>query len=343
MLRKLTLSGITALLLLVAAPAWACGGLVAPNGTISLLRTSTLAAYTNGVEHYITSFEFAGGGAEFGSIIPLPGVPTKVERGGDWTLQRLVREVAPPAPEAAALFSADSARAGKAVELINVTIDALDITVLEGGGFAVGEWAADHGFNLTPDAPELLDFYANRSPIFMAARFNAASARERGQNVGDGTPIHLTIPTPNPWVPLRILGLGRNPTERVEADVFLLTERTPALLPLAGDGYTLERSEPASDLLLSDLRSDKGMKWLPSTGMWFSYLPINASANQLKYDLAIDQSGAEQPSPRMAGLPVSKRVAPSTGFAAFILGGGLLALAAALVITSTRRWTPVEK
>src|SRR4051812_11101567 len=82
-----------------AAPR-ACGGLVAPNGTIRLLRTSTLAAWHDGVEHYVTSFQFAGDGAEFGSIIPLPGIPTNVERGGDWTLQRLAREVAPPLREA---------------------------------------------------------------------------------------------------------------------------------------------------------------------------------------------------------------------------------------------------
>ena len=66
------------------------------NGTIQLTRTTTLAAYHDGVERYVTSFEFTGEGAEVGSIVPLPGVPTKVERGGDWTLQRLQREVAPP-------------------------------------------------------------------------------------------------------------------------------------------------------------------------------------------------------------------------------------------------------
>src|SRR3954471_18119262 len=88
-----------------AAPAGACGGLVAPNGAVRLLRTTTLAAYHDGVEHYVTSFQFAGndqasaadasGPSEFGSIVPLPGIPTTVERGGAWTLQRLEREVAP--------------------------------------------------------------------------------------------------------------------------------------------------------------------------------------------------------------------------------------------------------
>ena len=72
---------------LTAAPAAACGGLVGENGTIQLTRTTTLAAYHNGVERYVTSFEFTGQGKEVGSIVPLPDVPTKVERAGDWTLQ----------------------------------------------------------------------------------------------------------------------------------------------------------------------------------------------------------------------------------------------------------------
>jgi hypothetical protein len=344
MVRKVTLTSLTALFLLLAAPAWACGGLVAPNGTISLLRTSTLAAYVDGVEHYITSFEFAGGGAEFGSIVPLPGVPTKVERAGDWTLQRLVREVT-PAEDAGVAFGALRANAPHAAAevILEAEVDALDITVLKGGGFAVGEWATEHGFNLTPDAPEVLDFYASRSPIFMAVRFDAKDARRRGQSVGDGTPIHVTIPTPNPWVPLRILGLGRQPTERIEADVFLLTEREPALLPQPNDGYTLERSEEANDLLLSDLRSDTNMEWVPSSDMWFSYLRIDASTGQLDYDLAIDQTGADQPSPLAAGLPVSMKVAPDNDLAGFLLGGGLLAVAAALVIVSTRRAIPLAR
>src|SRR5437868_632985 len=75
----------------LAGPALACGGLVAPNGTVRLLRTTTLAAWHDGQEHYVTSFQFLGEpgttGGEFGSIVPLPAVPTSVERGGDWTLQ----------------------------------------------------------------------------------------------------------------------------------------------------------------------------------------------------------------------------------------------------------------
>src|SRR5215212_4175585 len=81
--------------MLLAGPVGACAGLVTANGNVKVVRTATLAAYHDGVEHYVTSFEFAGGGAEFGSLVPLPGVPTKVERGGGWTLQRLAQEVQP--------------------------------------------------------------------------------------------------------------------------------------------------------------------------------------------------------------------------------------------------------
>src|SRR5687767_12066880 len=109
MRRLLTLLSITGLAVaLGAGPALACGGLVAPNGSVSLTRTTTLAAYKDGVEHYVTSFEFSGaGGGKFGSIVPLPDVPTNVRRGGRWTLQRLVQEVQPPV---FLLESADAAR-----------------------------------------------------------------------------------------------------------------------------------------------------------------------------------------------------------------------------------------
>src|SRR6478672_3670802 len=227
-----------------AGSAGACGGLVGENGTIQLTRTTTLAAYHDGVERYVTSFEFSGTGESVGSIVPLPGIPTKVERGGDWTLQRLQREIAPPAPERLSVAADAQSAAGAAEVLQQTQVDALDITILRGGGDAVGKWAIDHGFLLTPDAPEVLDYYSQRSPIFMAARFDAAAANERGQSSGDGTPIQLTIPTDHPWVPLRILGLGLEPDRIVQADVFLLTDDRPQLLA-AGPGLALERSQPA--------------------------------------------------------------------------------------------------
>ena len=303
-----------AVTLVLAAPTLACGGLIGPNGAVNLLRTTTLAGYHGGVEHYVTAFQFAGAGGSFGSLIPLPGIPTSVVRGGDWTLQRLVRETDPvPVGE----FLAAGAAADRAVVLQQVRIDALDITILKGGGAEIGVWAKDHGFSLPPDAPEVLDFYASRSPIFMAASFDAAAAAARGQAIGDGTPVHLTIPTGNPWVPLRILGLGKPTGQTVQADVYLLTDDRPALLPnpdsiLASGGLKLTHSAAASQQLLADLRSDKGMEWVPQAA-WLTKLAINAAAGDLRFDLAIDASGAGQPSLRDAGfVPFGPLPAPAS-------------------------------
>ena len=327
-----------AVTLTLAAPTLACGGLIGPNGAVNLLRTTTLAGYHDGVEHYVTAFEFAGGGGAFGSITPLPGIPSSVVRGGDWTLQRLVRETNPPAPFA---LEAAGAAQDRAVVLQQVRIDALDITILKGGGAEIGLWAKEHGFSLPPDAPEVLDFYAARSPIFMAAAFDADAAAERGQAIGDGTPVHLTIPTKNPWVPLRILALGKTAGETVQADVYLLTDHRPALLPapgskLADGGLKLAHNEAASTELLADLRSDKGMDWVPANA-WLTKIEIDAPATSLRFDLAIDASGAGRPSVRDAGFaPFGPLPAPPSwnplwvmlivfSFAVPIGGGWLLA------------------
>jgi hypothetical protein len=286
--------GALAAVALTASPAGACGGLVGENGSIELVRTTTLAAYTDGVERYVTAFEFTGEGEEVGSIIPLPDVPTEVVRGGDWTLQRLAQEVAPPADtDGADAATAESADGGAEV-LLETEIDALDITVLRGGGDEVGDWALENGFLLTPDAPEVLDHYAERSPVFMAARFDADRAADLGQGAGDSTPIMATIPTDDPWVPVEILGLGLDDDRQVEADVFLLTDDRPGLLA-GGEGLQLQRSEEANELLLDDLRSDVGMEWVPED-MWLSYLTVDAPAEELDYDLAVSAEPGVAPS-----------------------------------------------
>lgn len=316
------------LVMLVASPALACGGLIAPNGSVQLVRTTTLAAYHEGVEHYVTSFQFAGDG-EFGSIVPLPGVPTEVIRGGDWTLQRLALETQPQREGELAL--AAEAGADQARVILKTEIDALDVVVLEGGAVAVGNWAREHGFLLPPDAPEVLEFYAERSPIFMAVRYDGARAADQGLAAGDGTPVHVVIPTTNPWVPLRILALGAPDEAPVEADVYLLTDGEPATLPVpvgpgeasklgeeVRPGLVLERSEPASTTLLADLRSDKGMSWLPTDGVWLTYMRVDARAGDLTYDLAIDASGAGQPAPAAAGLDPSATDASGLGLALWV-------------------------
>jgi hypothetical protein len=322
-----------------AGVALACGGLIAPNGTISLTRTTTLAAYHNGVEHYMTSFQYAGStSGDVGSIVPLPGVPTRVIKGGDWTLQRLEQEVQPPQRTAEFALAA-AAPAADAQVLLRTTVDSLDITVLKGGAVAVGTWAKDHGFFLPPDAPQVLDFYARRSPIFMAVKFNAERAARQGITEGEGTPVDVVIPTPDPWVPLRILTLGQAPNSLVQADVFLLTDREPATLPQSvapskdpnQEGLIRRVSEPASASLLSDLRRDKRMGWVPDH-MWLTVIDVNQRASDLTHDLAIDASGFGRPDPVAAGFAPADRPFDTSGVGVILWGAvavlGILLIAA---------------
>jgi len=335
------LAAVAAALIATTQPAAACAGLIGPNGAVNLLRTTTFAGYHNGVEHYVTSFQSAGGSGQFGSLIPLPGVPDKVEKGGAWTLQRLIRETTPVRRDFAPLALNSAGSADKAVVLMEVRIDALDITVLQGGGAQVGQWATEHGFRLPPAAPEVLDFYANRSPIFLAAVFDADAAKARGQQIGDGTPVHVTIPTANPWVPLRILGLGKNADDRVDADVYLLTDARPALLPYPfANGMRLDHSAVATTSLLDDLRSDKGMEWVPQSG-WLTKIAIDASASQLSYDLAVDTKNTS-PSHVATDLQTPASVTSSSGQPSSdqiaLIG---IALAAFGAIFLLRKSTPV--
>ncbi|HEY7590010.1 MAG TPA: DUF2330 domain-containing protein [Candidatus Limnocylindrales bacterium] len=329
-------------LVLAAGPAAACGGLIGPNGAVNLLRTTTFAGYTDGVEHYVTAFQFSGGGGKFGSITPLPGIPTSVVKGGDWTLQRLIRETQP-------VFLFDgltraAAPAASAEELMKVRIDALDLTVLRGGAEAIGTWARDHGFRLPPDAPEVLDFYARRSQIFLAAAFDADAAAARGQQLGDGTPVHITIPTDDPWVPLRILALGKGGSDRVDADVYLLTDQRPSLMPtpIGRNGLRLEHFAPASDSLLDDLRSDRDMGWVPERG-WLTQVRIDAAAEQLRFDLAIDAAGG-LPSRVDAGFdlpglaPVVQH-APNIGLALAFVAAGVAIIGGLMSLGGRRRTT----
>jgi hypothetical protein len=284
-----------ALLLAAGGTALACGGLVAPGHAEVLQKATTLAAWHLGLEHYVTGFQFLGGAKNFGYIIPLPGVPTKIEKGGGWTLERLERE-ANPQPRFAA---EDLAAAAKVEVLQRVRVDALDITVVRGGGRDVAAWAAKNGFALTPDTPAVLGRYSSEGAVFALAKFDNGAAVKQHLFEGQGTVIHFTIPTRAPWIPVRILALGKSQTELVDADFFILTDHFPALSPTYFEvpGVTVRKSAPANTVLLADLRSDRGMSWLPTSGMWLTALTLHTTANAVNYDISIDGGGPPHPVP----------------------------------------------
>ena len=304
--RKLAVGSLVfgAVLVGLAPAASACGFLVSANGGVRLTRTTTFVAWEDGVEHYITSFAFEGELESFGSLVPLPAEPTDVQKAGSWTLQRLVREVRPPAPELLEDAGFSRLAAANEVEvLIETRIDSLDVVVLRGGSQDVLDWVNDNGFNLPPGpaTDHMLSYYGSRSPYWMATRFDAAAALEAGFQSGDGIPVQVTIPTVRPWVPLHILHGAAADSEIIEADVFLLTPERPELLH--GEGLVLNQSKPADDLLLSDLGSEEGMEWIPAEG-WLTHLELSTAAENVTYDLSVGV-GEVSPSRVDAGLDLA--------------------------------------
>ena len=213
-----------------AVSALACGGLIAPNGTISLTRTTTLAAYHDGIEHYLTSFEFAGRRRRASDrSSPLPGVPTKgrsraatgrCSASSSRCSRRHVRRAdvrsatRAPAPAPTVLLRDADRRARHH-----------GAQGRRGRGRGLGARA-----RLLPAAGRARGARLLRraQPDLHGHAVQRRSAPPRRASAsGDGTPVHVVIPTADPWVPLRILALGQQADDLVQADVFLLTDREP--------------------------------------------------------------------------------------------------------------------
>lgn len=285
-----------------ALPASACGSLVAPDGDVRLARAATLVAWHNGVEHYLSSFTYEGNEPDIGWIIPLPAIPTDIQDGGAWTLQRLFRETHPqPVVFDNAAGGERSATASSAVVVEQTQVEALKVTILKGSGQEILDWCAQNGFKLDGDTRSHLLIYAQGSPIFLAAKYDTSAAQARHQLQGDGVPLLLTMNIPHPWVPLEVLALDGQP---VHADLYLLTDQpvnvsevatavgqTPVGATVPGaSGFQVAFQEHMTDQLYHDLSTDRNMSWV-WPGSWLTYLTLDAAPETVTYDLGVAPDG----------------------------------------------------
>lgn len=285
-----------------ALPASACGSLVAPDGDVRLSRAATLVAWHDGVEHYLSSFTYEGNEPDVGWIIPLPAIPTKIEDGGAWTLQRLFRETHPQ-PLQDNVFAREGAATAAAPSVVveQVQVEALDVTILKGSGQEVLDWCTQNGFKLDGDTRSHLLIYAHGSPIFLAAKYDTSAAQARHQLQGDGVPLLLTMQVPHPWVPLEVLALDG---QQVHADLYLLTDQpvnvsevaaavgqTPIGANVPGStGFKVAFQEHMNTQLYHDLSTDRNMSWVwPNS--WLTYLTLDADPETVTYDLGVAPDG----------------------------------------------------
>ena len=288
------------LLMTQTLPALACGGLIAPDGDVRLDRAATLIAWHDGIEHYMTSFAYEGNASSLGWIVPLPSAPiSPVVEGGAWTLQRLNRETHPVAEDAGTVLATAAPSAANVLQ--QVQIEALNVTVLQGSGQAVLEWAHQNGFLIDDETRAHLLDYARGSPIFLAAKYDTSIAQSRHQLSGDGVPILITMKTAHPWVPLEVLALGNSD---VHADLYFLTDEpvtTSDMNAVIGQssvgsqvpgatGMKVAYQEQMNASLYHDLSTDRNMSWVRSDG-WLTYLTLDASSDSVTYDMGISPRG----------------------------------------------------
>ena len=300
MLKKLVALMIApGLFAIQALPAFACGALVAPNGSVRLSRATTLVAWHDGIERYLTSFSFQGNFSNLGWIVPLPAVPFNIEEGGAWTLQRLSLETHPVALRFGVEQAA--ATADSAAVLQQVKIEALNLTVIKGSGQEVLNWATSNNFFLNAETRDHLLAYAKGSPIFLAAKYDTSAAKARGLFQGDGTPILITMKTAHIWVPLEVLAIEG---QQVQADLYLLTDQpvyTTNMDAMAGQssvgseipgasGFVVSFQEKLTPTLYHDLSTDRNMGWVRSDS-WLTYLNLDAPEPTVTYDLGVSSSG----------------------------------------------------
>ena len=214
--------------LLLPGAALACGGLVGENGSIELLRTTTLAAWNDGVEHYVTAFEFTGDGRV--GRVDHPAARRADRRGARPATGRCsgcALEVAPAERRRASRRRRRRGAPQPEVEiLLETEIDALDITVLarrRRRGRPVGARE-----RLLPHArrPRDARLLRRAQPDLHGRQVRRRRAPpSSGQGAGDGTPDHGTIPTrPARGCRCGSSASGSRPTSPCEADVFLLTD-----------------------------------------------------------------------------------------------------------------------
>jgi hypothetical protein len=287
-----------ALLILQTPSALACGGLIAPDGDVRLARASTLIAWHNGIEHYLTSFSYQGAEKNLGWIVPLPAVPERIVAGGAWSLQRLSIE---SHPQPFNLFVHTNAASSSAQVLQKVRIEALNVTVIKGSGEEIVNWASQNGFFLNDDTRAHLLAYAKGSPIFMAAKYDTQFATQRHQLQGDGVPLLITMKTRHPWVPLEVLALDG---QQVQADLYFLTDLPLNISDLnakigqsavgsdipGAAGFKVAFQEQMPAQLYQDLSSDHNMGWVRPDS-WFTYLSLDAPSEQVRYDLGVSEAG----------------------------------------------------
>jgi hypothetical protein len=291
---------LLALLVFLPLPVLACGGPLSPNDSVHLTTAQTLVGWHNGIEYYMTNFAYSGEASKFGWVLPLPAQPQKIEEGSMQIFSDLEAETLQGSSNRGRFSSGSyAANPGGAQVLQKTTIHSLTISIIQGNGSQIVNWARENGFTVDAETQAHLLMYARASSIFMAARYELPSTQQ-AQKQGESTPILLSMRTPSLWIPVELLATDGGQTS---ANFYLLTDRPLALSswqsklglsPTGEDvpgapGLTVHYREQLPDTLVQTMASETNMGWIWQHA-WFTELDLSAPAALVTYDIGISPS-----------------------------------------------------
>jgi MYXO-CTERM domain-containing protein len=228
---------------LLAAPpraAHACGGFFC--GNVPVVQTGEQIVFAvdeaRGEVDVTIRIAYAGPPTEFAWLLPLRANPTRIGLGTDRAFQAIDRVTAARfvpnlrdnqcfAVDAAVNFGDAGARdldGGPTPPPVTVLqqsdVGAFSSVVLAGTDTqAVRAWLVENGYRVTDTMMEAVVPYLSNGDVLLALRLQS------GRMTGELQPIGLTIPMPEPCIPLRLTAIAAQDDMPVTAVVFSKTGR----------------------------------------------------------------------------------------------------------------------
>ena len=228
---RLSLSlGLLTLLLLIAQPTFACGGLFCQNIPVDQAAERIIFSVDPGVVNAYVQINYTGNAPDFAWVVPVPTVPevdvaemdsfNELQAATDpvfmlppvpdcmFNQQRGIAQMAPAAAESAAedvtVFA--SGEAGPY---------AYDVVGTEtGNANALIDWLNENNYRITPEMEPLVFVYVREGMVFLAMKL------QPNQGVQDIQPVKMTYQADYPTIPIRLTAVAATPDMGIYTWVF---------------------------------------------------------------------------------------------------------------------------
>ena len=213
--------------LLLAAPAWACGGFFCNLQSPVNQAAERVLYVQDGAQITVhIQISYQGPSTSFSWVLPLQSVPA-LKTGSDGIFNVLESATRPtfnltyeqgdaschfPYCEyamAGGVSESDASKGGTksgVVVLQEANVGPYESKVIQGSsGAELQKWLTDNGYDQPAATAPLLDAYAKQNYVFLALRL------QKDKSDGDLVPIVIQMQEPSPCLPIRLTQLAANP------------------------------------------------------------------------------------------------------------------------------------